>query len=71
MRLFLRCAGNSDVHSQHIAVCRRQDVPDEYDVQTTIREKLIPEFQSLLSSKDPLPAYAVRLLGTLLEHWPR
>jgi len=40
-------------------------------MQSIIREKLLPEFNSLLFAKDPLPAYAVRLLDTLLEHWPR
>ena len=46
-------------------------MPDDYGMQKVIRDKLFPEFHSLLSAKDPLPAYAVRLLDTLLEHWPR
>ena len=54
-----------------VLIFRRHDVPDDFGMQKVIRDKLLPDFHSLLAAKDPLPAYAVRLLDTLLEHWPR
>merc|ERR1719322_430051 len=49
---------------------KRQELPDICGIQQTIIDKLIPELKTILQSRDPLPTYAVRLLGTLLEHWP-
>lgn len=49
---------------------RRAELPDICGMQGVITKKLFPELKSALQGKEPLPAYSVRLLGTVLEHWP-
>nr|CAB3267503.1 serine/threonine-protein kinase ULK4-like [Phallusia mammillata] len=62
-----RGSSRSSVRS---ARSKRVDHPDAYGVRESIEKILIPDFQPILLANDPLPAYGVRFLGTILEHWP-
>ncbi|XP_002125058.2 serine/threonine-protein kinase ULK4 [Ciona intestinalis] len=48
----------------------RHEMPDEFGIRECVIVNIIPEFQSILLHQMPLPAYGVRLLSILLEHWP-
>ncbi|CAK8696805.1 serine/threonine-protein kinase ULK4-like isoform X2 [Clavelina lepadiformis] len=60
----------SSLSSRHSRFRPRPDIPDEYGIQEIITINLIPEFQSFLTARNPLPTHGIRLLGILLEHWP-
>ena len=60
----------SSVRSYSRSAGRRQELPDISGIQSVIKSELLPEIKNLVQSKDPLPAYSVRLLGILLEYWP-
>jgi len=55
----------------HAALTRLRDIPDDYGVRVVIGEALLPVFHPILLSHEPLPAYGMRFLATVLEHWPR
>ena len=60
----------SSVRSYSRSASRRRELPDISGIQNVIKCELLPEIKNLVQSKDPLPAYSVRLLGILLEYWP-